>query len=78
MSPNVRESLGYVFDAVFWTRQKVDNQVPVIGFSGAPWTLMGYMVEGGASRSFDNSKKWLYLYPEESKKLLRTLRDIVI
>merc|ERR1711981_873456 len=39
---------------------------------------MGYMVEGGASRSFDTAKKWLYLYPEESRKLLRVLRDIIV
>jgi len=77
-TPDVEESLGYVFDAVFWTRQQVGNEVPVIGFSGAPWTLMGYMVEGGASRSFDRAKKWLYMYPEESKKLLHTLRNIIV
>jgi len=77
-SPDINETLGYVFDAVFWTRQRVNNEVPVIGFSGAPWTLMGYMVEGGAVRSFDHAKKWLYLYPEESKKLLRSLRDIIV
>eukprot|EP00929_Paragymnodinium_shiwhaense_P033813 TRINITY_DN18501_c0_g1_i1.p1 TRINITY_DN18501_c0_g1~~TRINITY_DN18501_c0_g1_i1.p1 ORF type:complete len:670 (-),score=177.70 TRINITY_DN18501_c0_g1_i1:388-2250(-) len=76
--PDVHETLGYVFDAIFWTRQRVDNKVPVIGFSGAPWTLMGYMVEGGAVRSFDRAKKWLYLYPEESKKLLSALRDIIV
>lgn len=78
LTPDVDETLGYVFDAIFWTRQCCDNKVPVIGFSGAPWTLMGYMVEGGAVRSFDNAKKWLYLYPEESKKLLRSLRDCVV
>lgn len=76
--PDVHEALGYVFDGIFWTRQRVENKVPVIGFSGAPWTLMGYMVEGGASRSFNNAKKWLYLYPEESRKLLAALRDIIV
>merc|ERR1719264_864998 len=78
LKPDVEASLGYVFDAVFWTRQRVDNEVPVIGFSGAPWTLMGYMVEGGAVRSFNTAKKWLYLYPDDSKKLLKALRDIII
>ncbi|CAK0911848.1 unnamed protein product, partial [Prorocentrum cordatum] len=72
------ESLSYVFDAVFWTRQQSGNEIPVIGFAGAPWTLMGYMVEGGAVRSFDRAKKWLYLYPEASRKLLTALRDIVV
>jgi len=77
-TPDVKETLGYVFDAVFWTRQRVNNEVPVIGFSGAPWTLMGYMVEGGAVRSFDRAKKWLYLYPEESRRLLKALREIIV
>jgi len=78
LSPNVEESLSYVFDAIYWTRDQVQNKVPVIGFSGAPWTLMGYMVEGGAVRSFDRAKKWLYLYPEASRRLLTALRDIVV
>lgn len=79
LRPDVQKSLGYVFDAVFLTRQRVNNEVPVIGFSGAPWTLMGYMVQGGASRgNFDLAKKWLYLYPEESRKLLGALREIIV
>lgn len=78
LTPDVEETLSYVFDAVFWTRQQVENKVPVIGFSGAPWTLMGYMVEGGAVRSFDRAKKWLYLYPEASRKLLSALRDVIV
>jgi len=78
LTPDVQESLGYVFDAVYWTKNQVKNEVPVIGFTGAPWTLMGYMVEGGAVRSFGQAKKWLYLYPEESRKLLAALRDIIV
>eukprot|EP00971_Amphidinium_carterae_P192598 3821835-Amphidinium_carterae.1 len=78
MKPDVNASLSYVFDAVYWTRQQIDNKIPVIGFSGAPWTLMGYMIEGKASRSFDNAKKWIYQYPEESRELLKNLRDTVV
>jgi uroporphyrinogen decarboxylase len=78
MKPNVKDTLSYVFDAVFLTRQYSNNEIPVIGFAGAPWTLMGYMVEGGAVRSFDRAKKWLYLYPEASRQLLTALRDIVV
>jgi len=78
LKPDVDATLSYVFDAIFFTRQRVENEVPVIGFCGAPWTLMGYMVEGGAVRSFDRAKKWLYLYPEESRKLLSALRDIIV
>jgi len=78
LKPNVDETLGYVFDAIYWTKTRVGNKVPVIGFSGAPWTLMGYMVEGGAVRSFNTAKKWLYLYPDDSKRLLQALRDIIV
>ncbi|CAE8598531.1 unnamed protein product, partial [Polarella glacialis] len=78
LRPDVHETLSYVFDAIFWTRQQSKNQIPVIGFSGAPWTLMGYMIEGGAVRSFERAKKWLYLYPEASRKLLTALRDIIV
>lgn len=78
LKPDVESTLGFVFDAVYWTRQRVENKVPVIGFAGAPWTLMGYMIEGGAVRSFDRAKKWLYQYPESSRKLLTALRDIVV
>eukprot|EP00928_Gymnodinium_smaydae_P043593 TRINITY_DN29172_c0_g1_i1.p1 TRINITY_DN29172_c0_g1~~TRINITY_DN29172_c0_g1_i1.p1 ORF type:complete len:526 (+),score=87.27 TRINITY_DN29172_c0_g1_i1:24-1580(+) len=76
--PDIEKSLGYVFDAIHFTRLRVENKVPVIGFSGAPWTLMGYMVEGGATRSFEHAKKWLYLYPDESRELLKALRDVVV
>lgn len=78
LTPDVDKELGYVFDAIFWTRQQVGNAVPVIGFCGAPWTLMGYMVEGGAARSFENAKKWVYLHPEASRQLMSSLRDIII
>merc|ERR1712050_553966 len=78
LTPNVDETLGYVFDAVFWTRQRVNNEVPVIGFSGAPWTLMGYMVGGGSAKTFDRAKQWIYLYPEASRKLLGALRNIIV
>jgi len=78
LKPNADETLSYVFDAIYWTKMRVANKVPVIGFSGAPWTLMGYMVEGGAVRSFSTAKKWLYLYPDDSRRLLQALRDIIV
>lgn len=78
LKPDVQESLGYVFDAIFWTRDQVKNEIPVIGFSGGPWSLMAYMVEGGSARTFDRAKKWLYLYPEATHKLLTALSDVII
>ena len=50
--PDVSEALGYVFDAVRTIRRELDGAVPLIGFSGSPWTVGTYMVEGGSSREF--------------------------
>jgi len=54
------ESLPYVFEAVKTTRQWLNPAVPLIGFSGAPFTLASYVIEGGASRSFTQTKRFLY------------------
>jgi len=73
---NVKKSLKYVYDAITLTRMKIDGQCPLIGFTGAPWTLMAYMIEGGGSKTYSKSKKWLYVYPEASQKLLQLLADV--
>ena len=54
--PDVHEKLGYVFDAVSLIRRELDGQVPLIGFSGSPWTVGTYMVEGGSNREFPTIK----------------------
>eukprot|EP01117_Protostelium_nocturnum_P001171 TRINITY_DN11491_c0_g1_i1.p1 TRINITY_DN11491_c0_g1~~TRINITY_DN11491_c0_g1_i1.p1 ORF type:complete len:403 (-),score=87.15 TRINITY_DN11491_c0_g1_i1:210-1313(-) len=72
------ESLQYVFDAISLTRHKLEGKVPLIGFSGAPWTLMAYMVEGGGSKTFAKAKRWLYQYPEASHKLLSMLTQVIV
>jgi len=73
LTPDVEDSLGYVFDAMYLTKKKVDNEVPIFGFCGAPWTILGYMVEGEGSRTWAETKRWLYDYPEESHKLLEAI-----
>jgi len=75
---NVEKDLRYVFDAITLTRHKIDGKVPLIGFSGAPWTLMSYMVEGEGSKTFSKAKKWLFAYPKDSHKLLQKITDVVI
>jgi len=75
---NVEEKLGYVFQAINLTRHKLEGRVPLFGFSGAPWTLMSYMIEGGGSKTMSKSKAWLYRYPSESHKLLQILTDVIV
>ncbi|KAH0947537.1 hypothetical protein HN011_009098 [Eciton burchellii] len=76
--PNVEEALGYVRDAVTLTRHRLDGRVPLMGFSGAPWTLMGYMIQGGGSSTMAKARSWLYRYPEDSRRLLRMITDVVV
>ena len=63
-------SLQYVFDAVTSIRTELDGRVPLIGFSGSPWTLACYMVEGGGSREFHTIKKMMYQRPDLMHRIL--------
>ncbi|RZB39832.1 uroporphyrinogen decarboxylase [Asbolus verrucosus] len=72
------DRLKYVGKAITLTRHKLEGKVPLFGFSGAPWTLMGYMIEGGGSKTLSKAKKWLYAHPEISHKLLQLLTDVII
>ncbi|RWS15700.1 uroporphyrinogen decarboxylase-like protein [Dinothrombium tinctorium] len=75
---DVKSELGYVFDAITLTRHKLEGKVPLIGFAGAPWTLMTYMIEGGGSKTMQASKRWLYQYPYDCFQLLDKITTIVI
>lgn len=70
---DVEKELGYVFEAIKLTRKELKGEVPLIGFSGAPWTLFAYMIEGGGSKTLQKAKSWLYLHPSESKDLLHRI-----
>ncbi|HPA01652.1 MAG TPA: uroporphyrinogen decarboxylase family protein, partial [Chiayiivirga sp.] len=72
------DRLRYVFDAVRSIRQALNGRVPLIGFSGSPWTLACYMVEGGGSDSFARIKAMLYDEPETLHRLLGVVTDAVI
>lgn len=78
VEPDVEEELSHVFEALRVTRHKLDGRVPLIGFSGAPWTLMAYMVEGGGSKSYRAARSWLYQHPDASKALLERTTEVVI
>ena len=76
--PDLTDSLSYVMQAVSRVRRELDGQVPLIGFSGSPWTLATYMVEGGSSRNFGIVKALIYQQPEAAHLLLGKLADAVI
>ncbi|PSN32074.1 Uroporphyrinogen decarboxylase [Blattella germanica] len=78
ITAKIPEKLGYVAEAITLARHELDGKVPLIGFSGAPWTLMGYMIEGGGSKTLSKAKAWLYQYPDDSKKLLQILTDAIV
>ncbi len=69
--------LKYVMDGIKQTKDALDNRVPLIGFSGAPWTLLTYMVEGGGSKSFSEVKKLIYNHPKLAHLLLDKISTAV-
>jgi len=75
---NTRQQLTYVVDAVSTIANELNGRVPLIGFSGSPWTLATYMIEGGSSRDFVRAKTMLYNQPELLLQLLTKLADSVI
>jgi uroporphyrinogen decarboxylase len=74
----VVERLDYVMQAIKATKEKLAGRVPLIGFSGSPWTLACYMVEGKGSKNFDVIKSFIYQEPALAHKLLQILADAVV
>ncbi|WP_424407184.1 uroporphyrinogen decarboxylase [Pasteurella sp. PK-2025] len=75
--PDPEGELQYVMNAVRTIRRELKGEVPLIGFSGSPWTLATYMVEGGSSKAFTKIKKMLYADPQVLHQLLAKLADAV-
>ncbi len=71
------KELKYVLDAVSLTKKNLDNRVPLIGFSGSPWTLLTYMVEGKGSKNFAEVKKLIYNNPELAHAILDKLSNTI-
>jgi uroporphyrinogen decarboxylase len=76
--PDVAEKLGYVFDAVALTHRELDGKVPLIGFSGSPWTVATYMVEGRSSREFAKIKGLMTDDPSSMEALLDVVAKTTI
>jgi len=76
--PDMETELRYVMDAVRVIRRELDGKVPLIGFSGSPWTLACYMVEGGGSKDFARIKAMAFNDPATLHRLLSVNTDAVI
>jgi uroporphyrinogen decarboxylase len=74
----VEDSLHYVMNALSLTKKELNGRVPLIGFAGAPWTLLCYMVEGKGSKTWDKAKQFAYTEPELAHTLLQKITTITI
>lgn len=76
--PNVEEKLHYVFEAIQLTKTELNNQIPLIGFAGSPWTILCYCIEGRGSKAFDIAKSFCFQNPIAAHKLLQKITDTTI
>jgi len=70
--------LQYVMDAIRLTKKELGGRVPLIGFAGAPWTILSYMIEGHGSKTFSKAKKFLYTKPQLAHQLLEKITTSTI
>ena len=78
ITTEVEERLGYVMAALSLTKKELNDRVPLIGFAGAPWTLLCYMIEGKGSKTFDKAKQFCFTQPELAHALLQKITDVTI
>lgn len=76
--PDVDVTLGYVMEAIKMTKEKLDDEIPLIGFAGSPWTILCYCVQGQGSKSFDLAKGLCFSDPETTHMLLQKITDTTI
>lgn len=78
ITTGVEESLVYMYAALKLTKKELNGRVPLIGFAGAPWTILCYMVEGKGSKTWDKAKQFAYTQPALAHQLLQKITDITI
>jgi len=78
ITTGAEESLRYVYDALALTKRELNGRVPLIGFAGAPWTILCYMVEGKGSKTWDKAKQFAYTQPALAHQLLQKITVITI
>ena len=76
ITTGVEESLEYMYAALKLTKKELNGRVPLIGFAGAPWTILCYMVEGKGSKTWDKAKQFAYTQPALAHQLLQKITDI--
>ncbi|WP_350284213.1 uroporphyrinogen decarboxylase [uncultured Croceitalea sp.] len=76
--PDIKDTLGYVMDAITMTKEKLNNEIPLIGFAGSPWTILCYCVQGQGSKSFDLAKGFCFTQPKAAHQLLQKITDTTI
>lgn len=76
--PDIEEKLGYVTRAIRMIKNELNGRIPLIGFAGAPWTLLCYMVQGKGSKTFDEAKAFCYQEPALAASLLQKITDSTI
>jgi uroporphyrinogen decarboxylase len=76
--PDVNEALDYVMQAIKATKEKLNDEVPLIGFAGSPWTILCYCVQGQGSKTFDKAKELCFTQPLVAHELLQKITDTTI
>ncbi|RBW55828.1 uroporphyrinogen decarboxylase [Tenacibaculum sp. E3R01] len=76
--PDVNEELGYVMEAIKATKEKLNDEIPLIGFAGSPWTILCYMVQGQGSKNFDKAKEFCFTQPILAHELLTKITETTI
>jgi len=76
--PDVDVELGYVMKAIKATKEKLNNEIPLIGFAGSPWTILCYVVQGQGSKTFDKAKEFCFTNPVAAHQLLQKITDTTV
>ncbi len=76
-STELEQSCSFVYETITEIKSRVNNEVPVLGFAGAPWTLASYMIEGGGSKEFAQIKKFMYQEPQSMHDMLEKLSETI-
>lgn len=71
--PDVDQSLDYVMKAIMATKEMLNDEIPLIGFAGSPWTILCYVVQGQGSKNFDKAKEFCFTQPELAHELLNRI-----